>query len=115
MPLPSSAFLEEEHYSDYTFRRILPDTGASGLSIVGIGQARALIRLIKSLTIESTDKQHTINFGAGSAISFGILNVLTIFGNIPFHVLNSSTPFLYSIMDIDRIGVKLDNIDNLLI
>ena len=73
------------------------------------------MRLIKTLTIEITNKKYIVNFGAGSATSSGILNILMIFGNIPFHVLNSSTPFLYSIIDIDRMGVKLDNINNLLI
>lgn len=73
------------------------------------------MRLIKTLAIKATDKKHIVNFGASSAISSGILNILTIFGNIPFHILNSGTPFLYSITDIDRMGVKLNNIDNLLI
>ena len=71
------------------------------------------MRLIKTLTIETTDKKHTVNFGASSAISSGLLNIPTIFRNITFYILNSSTPFLYSIMDIDRIGVKLNNINNL--
>ena len=118
MPLPldhNSAFLEEERYNNHTFRGILPDTSASGLLTAGLGQAKALIRLIKTLTIEATNKKHTVNFGASSAISSGILNILMIFGNIPFYILNSGILFLYSITDIDRIGIKLDNIDNLLI
>ena len=116
LPEPgSSAFLEEERYSDHTFCGILPDTSASGLLIAGLGQAKALIRLIKTLTIEATNKKHTVNFGVSFTISSGILNIPIIFGNIPFYILNSGTPFLYSITDIDRIGVKLDNINNLLI
>ncbi|KAG5957070.1 hypothetical protein E4U58_006294, partial [Claviceps cyperi] len=52
----------------------------------GSGQAKALMRIMTNLKIEKG-----------------------------FHVLSSATPFLYSIADMDRMGVKLDNIENLLI
>ena len=73
------------------------------------------MRLIKTLTIKTIDKKHIVNFSVGSAISSSILNIPIIFGNILFYILNSGTPFLYSITDIDRIDIKLNNIDNLLI
>ena len=73
------------------------------------------MRLIKILTIETTNKKHIVNFSAGFTISFSILNIPMIFGNIPFYIFNSSIPFLYSITDINRIGIKLNNINNLLI
>jgi hypothetical protein len=44
-----------------------------------------------------------------------IIQVSTPLGNIIFYVLPTNTPFLYYLQDIDRIKVKLDNIQNMLV
>jgi hypothetical protein len=43
------------------------------------------------------------------------IQVSTPLGNIMFHVLLTNTLFLYYLQDIDRIKVKLDNIQNMLV
>ena len=63
----------------------------------------------------STAKQHTIHFEKGIAISIGIIDIITQLGNIKFHVLFINIPFLFCIQDMDRINIKLDNLNNTLI
>jgi hypothetical protein len=110
----TAVFVSEERYSDHIFRGILPDTGAAGTSNAGMPQVRALMRMMPSLKIEEAPVT-TIRFGAGSALSIGIIRVPTVFGNITFHVLPTATPFLFSITDMDRMYVRLDNLTNRLI
>ncbi|KAG6214294.1 hypothetical protein E4U34_006200, partial [Claviceps purpurea] len=61
------------------FRGIIPDTGAAGISTAGSNQAKALMRIMTDLKIDSDGQQQTVNFGAGSAQSSGILRVPTTF------------------------------------
>ncbi|CEJ95277.1 Putative Polyprotein [[Torrubiella] hemipterigena] len=107
-------YISEERYSENVFRGIMPDTGASGMSNAGLPQARALMRLIPSLRIDDAPST-TIHFGAGSATSIGILKIPTVLGIISFQILPTTTPFLFSITDMDRMKVRLDNIRNCLI
>jgi hypothetical protein len=58
---------------------------------------------------------HQIQFGKGEATSLGVVNVPTPLGTISFHVVSATTPFLYCLQDIDRMGVRFDNLNNLLI
>ena len=59
--------------------------------------------------------QYTIRFGKGTAISFSIIRVQTPLGCITFHIVPTNTPFLFYIRDINKLGVKLDNLKNILI
>jgi len=43
------------------------------------------------------------------------VTIPTPIGDIPFHVVPANTPFLLCINDMDRMGVKLDNLENVLI
>ncbi|OWT43021.1 polyprotein [Pochonia chlamydosporia 170] len=113
-PKETAIFISEERYSDQIFRGILPDTGAAGTSNAGMPQVRALMRIMPSLKIKDAPAT-TIHFGAGSASSLGSIRVPTVFGNITFHVLPTATPFLFSITDMDRMYVRLDNLTNRLI
>jgi len=56
-----------------------------------------------------------ICFGKGTAISFGIIRVQTPLGYITFHIVSTNTPFLLCIEDMDKLGIKLDNLKNMLI
>jgi hypothetical protein len=109
-----NAFISDDRYSSETFRGILPDTGASGVSSAGFPQVQALQRLQPSLKINEAEK-HKVKFGAGSGTTIGVLRMPTILGIINFHVLLTPTPFLFSITDMDKMGVKLDNLRNVLI
>jgi len=56
-----------------------------------------------------------ICFGKGTAISFSIIRVQTPLGCITFYVVPINTPFLFYIRDIDKLGIKLNNLKNILI
>ena len=63
----------------------------------------------------TTAGAHKIRFGKGTALSQGTTQVPTPLGTITFHVVPANTPFLFCIQDMDRMGVKLDNLQNVLI
>jgi hypothetical protein len=62
-----------------------------------------------------TTGNHKIRFGKGLAVAKGTVDVETPLGRITFYVVPINTLFLYYIQDIDRIGVKLDNLKDVLI
>jgi len=112
--IEGAVFASGERYSDDTFYSIMPDTGASGTSNAGLPQVKALMKMISSLRIED-NLGITIYFSAGSTSSIGIINIPMILGTITFQVLLTATPFLFSIINIDRMNIQLDNLVNLLI
>jgi hypothetical protein len=115
-PKESSTFSFDIRYSANVFHGIMPDTGAAGVSTVGEPQVRALQQLDSSVQIDqSTVGQHKIRFGKGTAISLGTIRVQTPLGYITFHVVPANTPFLFCIGDMDKLGVKLDNLKNMLV
>jgi hypothetical protein len=58
---------------------------------------------------------YRIRFGKGSIIAKGIMTVETPLGPITFHIILENIPFLYYIQDMDKIRVKLDNLENVLV
>ena len=89
----------------------MPDTRAAGISTAGEPQLQALQRTNASLRLDRTiTGDHRIRFKKGSIITKGIVTVDTLLGLITFYIVPENTPFLYCIQDIDRIGVKLDNL-----
>jgi hypothetical protein len=111
-----SAFIFDSRYSGTTFQGIMPDSGAAGVSTAGLPQVTALSKLDPTILVDSsTAGNHRIKFGAGEALSLGTIQVDTQLGNITFHVLPTNTPFLFCLQDMDRMGVKLDNLQNVLI
>jgi len=112
----SSTFSFDDRYSANVFHGIMPDTGAAGVSTAGEPQVQALQQLDSSVQIDqSTAGQHKIRFGKGTAISLGTVQVQTPLGYITFHVVPVNTPFLFCISDMDKLGVKLDNLENMLV
>jgi len=59
--------------------------------------------------------QYIIRFSKGTIISLGIIRVQTPLGYITFYVIPTNTLFLFCIRDIDKLGVKLNNLKNILI
>ena len=59
--------------------------------------------------------QYIIRFSKGTVIFFSIIRVQTPLGYITFHIIFANTPFLFYIRDIDKLGVKLNNLKNILI
>ena len=105
-----------DRYSDHAFQGIMPDTGAAGVSTAGEPQFRALQRIDESVQLDTSTAGHqTIRFGKGSAVSLGNIEVKTPIGPITFCVIPANTPFLLCLRDMDKLGVKLDNLNNMLI
>jgi len=59
--------------------------------------------------------QYTICFSKGTIISLGIIRVQTPLGYITFYIVPMNTPFLFYIKDMDKLGVRLNNLKNVLI
>jgi hypothetical protein len=94
----------------------MPDSGAVGVSTAGQPQFLALQKLDQRVQLDtSTAGAHTVRFGKGMATSKGTIQVDTPLGVITFHVVPANTPFLYCLQDMDAMGVKLDNLENVLI
>jgi hypothetical protein len=115
--LPTSlVFTFNNLYSDTTFQNIIPDSGAAGVSTTRKPQVVAFQKLDPIISIDtSIAGNHKIRFGKGEAVSIGTIQVGTPLGNIRFHMLLTNTLFLYCLQDMDRMKVKLDNIQNMLV
>jgi hypothetical protein len=58
----------------------------------------------------------SIQFGQGESVeSEGTITIKTPLSNINFHVINTSTPFLLYLDNIDKLGVYLNNINNCIV
>jgi len=106
-----------DRYSNATFQGIIADTGAAKVSTAGKGQYIALQREIPSITLDDTRAgEASIRFGGGPRLeSLGSTDIDTPFGKTTFHVMDTSTPFLLSLKDMDRLGIYLHNLSNKLI
>jgi hypothetical protein len=109
-------FTFDLRYGVHTFQGIMPDTGAAGISTAGKTQVIALQQIQPVATIdESTAGRHRIRFGDNpECVSLGDVKVKTPFGTISFAVMPTNTPFLLCLADMDRHGIYLNNIDNVL-
>ncbi|WYZ42470.1 hypothetical protein EsH8_VI_000169 [Colletotrichum jinshuiense] len=109
-------FTLEDQYSASTFQGIMPDSGAARFSTAGYQQLLALQRDDPSITLDtSTAGNANIRFGSGDPlVSLGTTTVPTPFGLITFHVVPTNTPFLLCLQDLDRLGIRFDNLTNVL-
>ena len=110
---PSSIFTLEGRYASGVFQGILPDSGAAHNSTAGYPQFLALQKHLNITLDTSTAGTVTIAFGDNPTVkSLGTTTVTTPFGPIVFHVMPTNTPFLWCLADMDRMGVKFDNLTN---
>ncbi|KAF8854920.1 hypothetical protein BDZ45DRAFT_627121 [Acephala macrosclerotiorum] len=115
-PDQHSVFTFEDRYSSEVFQGIMPDSGAAGVSTAGQLQFMALRKINASVQLDTaTAGAHKIRFSKGTAVSQRTIRVDTPLGVIIFHVVPTNTPFLFCIQDMDKMGVKLDNLENVLI
>ncbi|KAI0993120.1 hypothetical protein K3495_g15064, partial [Podosphaera aphanis] len=114
---PADQFLIEDRYSRTCFQGILIDIGAARVSTAGFEQLQALQNEHKDITLDTSTKgQASVKFGKGSVtVSMGSVNLDTPIGQIQFHVLNASTPFLLCLADMDRLNVYFNNTANQLV
>jgi hypothetical protein len=114
--LASLVFTLNNWYSNIIFQGIMLNNRTAGVFITRKPQVVAFQKLDPIISINiSIAGNHKIRFGKGEAIFIGIIQVSTPLGNIMFYVLPTNTPFLYYLQDINRMKVKLDNIQNMLI
>ena len=59
--------------------------------------------------------QYIICFNKDTMIFFGIIRVQTPLGYITFYIIFTNTLFLFYIKDMDKLGVKLNNLKYILI
>jgi hypothetical protein len=116
-PVPdSSTFTFDNRYSSYEFHGIMPDSGAAGISSAGESQVLALQKRDPSIQLDtSTAGSNRIRFGKGMATVKGTVQVPTPLGVIKFYVVPTNTPFLLCLQDMDAMGVRFDNLRNILI
>ncbi len=105
-----------DRYSSEIFQGIMPDSGAAGVSTAGEPQFQALRKLFPLIKLDTiTAGQHKIKFSKGEAILQGTATINTPIGLITFYIVPANTPFLFCIQDMNKLGVKLDNLENVLI
>jgi hypothetical protein len=92
------------------------NNGTARVFITRKPQVIILQKLDPTVSINTfTTGNHKICFGKEKTVSISIIQVSIPLGNITFHVLLTNTLFLYYLQDIDRMKVKLDNIQNILV
>ncbi|KAI6249905.1 hypothetical protein HI914_02027 [Erysiphe necator] len=108
---PANQFLIEDRYSRTVFQVILPDTGAAKFSTAGLEKFLVLSRENSSIKLDkSTAGLASVCFGKGSTVtSIGTTLISTPLGETTFHILNTPTPFLLCLTDMDRMGVYFNN------
>ena len=120
--LPSNEASTAQHfvldrYAETVFQGIMPDTGAAKVSTAGKSQFKALQREMPEIELDTTRaNEATICFGSGMPLSsIGTVQVFTPVGTTNFHVVDTPTPFLLCLKDMDTLGIYLNNITNQLI
>ncbi|TVY52702.1 hypothetical protein LCER1_G008679 [Lachnellula cervina] len=105
----SDAFTFEDRYAS-VFQGIMPDSGAAGISTAGANQVAAIQKLFPNLEIDDHSAgKHTIRFGVGKGATLkGSITVPTPVGPILFHIVDTNTPFLWCIQDMDNMQVRLE-------
>jgi hypothetical protein len=102
-------------YSSGVFIGVMIDTGAATRSTAGESQFQALQRIKDVRLDKSRAGEANITFGIGQTSSLGTVNVGTPVGQITFHVVPADVLFLFCLADIDRLRVKFDNLENVII
>ena len=103
----------QSRYSNGEFYGICIDTGAARVSSVGYGQYLAYNTKYPTPIVPKV--LANIQFGRGSAVtSMGTVEVDSPIGKIEFHVLDSDTPFLLCLCDMDKLKVHFNNLTNIL-
>lgn len=102
-------------YTEDRFYGVVVDTGASKYSTAGYGQYLACKRLYQTNVDTSKAGAVNVQFGIGSASSIGSFVLKTPIGGVEFHIVHADTPLLLSLSDMDRLGVYLNNLKNILV
>jgi hypothetical protein len=96
-------------YHEDEFFGVMIDSGAAKPSTAGYSQFKAYSAKTGVQLDTSTRGTITVRWGKGSSINLGSIHVPSPLGTITFHVMDSDTPFLLSLEDMDRLKVYYDN------
>lgn len=92
------------------------DTGAARVSTVGKCQVEAYLRENPRTKIDWTPGSITIRFGGNQQqTSTGTITKKNQLGTVIYHILESPTPFLFSLYDADRFQAYFNNVDNCIV
>ncbi len=105
-----SSFLATSRYTSEQFHGLMLDTGAARTSTAGYGQAEAYMKEFNAQLDVTIAGSITAHFGIGTAASIGKLSVDSPVGRVHFHVMQTDTPFLLCLQDMDRLGIYLNNL-----
>jgi hypothetical protein len=115
MNLDFFTYITSLRYPASTFYGMVIDTGASRQSTASYEQYLAYEKTHSKRIDTSRAGMARIQFGIGSASSIGSVTIKTPIRKIEFHVLETDTPFLLCIDDMDALGVYYNNVDNMLV
>ena len=102
-------FLLKDRYFCYKFQNIMPDIDIAKYSTVGYNQYLAFRQKDLKVSLDSlyTNKA-TIRFGKRLYFLLkGITTIIILLRDIIFYIINISTSFLLSIIDIDTLSIFL--------
>jgi hypothetical protein len=103
-----------DQYSKTVFQGIIPHTGAAKHSTGGYSQYLALKKQLPGIEIDRARAgEVTIRFGDGAPrSSVGAIQIELPIGTTLFHIMDTATPFLLCLRDMDKLGVWFNNTNN---
>lgn len=111
----ASQFVLHDPYST-KYQGELWDTGAAKFSTVGMLQALAYVRENPGTKIKWGADTAKVKFGDSDAISaVGTIKVVNQLGSVTYHILDTSTPFLFSLYDADRLKAYFNNLSDVIV
>ena len=101
-------------YVETVFQDIIPDISIAKVSIAGKSQFKAVQCEMPDIKLDITRaNEATICFGNRMPLSsISTVQVFTFGGTINFYVVDTPTPFLFYLKDMDTLGIYLNNITN---
>ena len=102
-----------DRYPDSHFFGVMIDTGASRISTAGENQYQAYIKTFGNIILdETTAGSATVQFGIGTTLSTGSVEINMPIGTAIFHIVKADTPFLLCLQDMDKMGVYYNNLSD---
>ena len=114
VPRPYSfTILTKLQYDKLEFKELLIHTGTATRSTGGIGQLKALQKIISLAKLDKTMAE-SVNFifEVRNTLSIDTVNLDTPIRIIIFYIIQINTPFLLCLTDIDKLGAYFNNLTN---
>ncbi|RWA03359.1 hypothetical protein EKO27_g11746 [Xylaria grammica] len=113
--VPCDQFILNDQYRT-EYQGELWDTGASNYSTVGKAQLEAYLRIYPRTKVSWTPGTANIRFGGSDTITaIGTVRINNPLGTTTYHILDSHTPFLFSLKDADQLQAYYDNTKDIIV